>query len=227
MITLESVSKSYQSGDGPPLEILRECEWKIGRGEAVAVVGPSGSGKSTLLHLLAGTDQADAGKVTVCEQQPSSLNAEAAAAFRRETVGIVFQAHHLLPQLTALENVLLPTLAAGACKGTAAEAARGRAIELLKRVGLGERLEHLPSRLSGGERQRVAVARAWMLKPAVLLADEPTGALDAKNATALTQLLRDFQRAEGTTLIVVTHAESVAEKMDAIWRLAAGKLLLQ
>ena len=223
MIELDEVCKTYPSGENDRLEVLRNCSWSLKAGATASVVGPSGSGKSTLLHLLGGLDQPDAGTIKVGEVDPTQLKEKDAAAFRRDTVGFIFQAHHLLPQLTALENVLLPTLAGMEKRDLAQDEARAH--ELLKRVGLAERASHEPGRLSGGERQRVAVARALMLEPKVLLADEPTGALDGRTARALADLLFEISAGNATTLVVVTHDLTLAGSAQRIFRLQDGQLV--
>lgn len=223
MIQLDAVRKSYPSGENDRLEVLRDCSWALESGAHASVVGPSGSGKSTLLHLLGGLDKPDEGRIQVADVEPGQLNEQAAAAFRRETVGFIFQAHHLLPQLTALENVLLPSLA-GETKRNATHD-QDRALELLKRAGLADRANHEPGRLSGGERQRVAVARALMLEPKVLLADEPTGALDGRTARALADWLFEISEANATTLVVVTHDLSLAASAQKQFQLQEGQLI--
>jgi lipoprotein-releasing system ATP-binding protein len=185
----------------------------------LAVTGPSGSGKTTLLQLIGAMDRPDAGEVRVNGRELGGLDEAARAAFRNREVGFVFQAHHLLPQLTALENVLVPAWA-----GTVTAEVSERARHLLARVGLAERMEHFPGQLSGGERQRVALARALVLSPCLLLADEPTGALDRANALALIDLLLELNREERATLMMVTHAEACAERMGRRVALVDGKL---
>jgi lipoprotein-releasing system ATP-binding protein len=185
----------------------------------LAVTGPSGSGKTTLLQLIGAMDRPDRGEVRINGREMGGMDEQARARFRNRELGFIFQAHHLLPQLTALENVLVPAW------GSAPQAERSeRAVQLLKRVGLGERLTHFPGQLSGGERQRVAVARALVLSPCLVLADEPTGALDQTAARALVDLLLELNGEEKTTLIVVTHAEACAERMGRRVSLNDGKL---
>lgn len=188
-------------------EVLRGVELDVKAGESVAIVGPSGSGKTTLLQLLGALDVPDAGTITIAGQELTALNEKDRSALRNHQFGFVFQLHHLLPQLTVLENVLVPVWATGD-----AQIRTDRACDLLERVGLNDRLGHRPGQLSGGERQRVALVRALILKPALLLADEPTGSLDHTGAAALGDLLLDLNRDEGVTLITVTHARELAAR---------------
>lgn len=223
MLRLEGLSKQYPSTEGAaPLYILKEVTLDIARGEAVAIIGPSGSGKSTLLNVLGTLDKPSSGKVTFDGRDVTQLDELALAALRNREIGFIFQSHHLLPQCTVLENVLVPTLAEGSQRGS--EVAE-RAKRLLKRVGLAERLNHQPGQLSGGERQRVAVVRALINQPKLVLADEPTGALDRASADNLAQLLVELNKEEGVTLIVVTHAPDLAKKMQRILELQDGKLV--
>lgn len=219
---LEGLCKQYPSAEGAaPLYILKEVTLDIAQGEAVAIIGPSGSGKSTLLNVLGTLDKPTTGKVTFAGRDLSQLDEQALAALRNREIGFIFQSHHLLPQCTVLENVLVPTLAAGSERGPDKV---DRAKRLLERVGLGQRLSHQPGQLSGGERQRVAVVRALINKPKLVLADEPTGALDRASADNLAQLLVELNKEEGVTLIVVTHAPDLAKKMQRILELQDGKL---
>jgi len=188
-------------------------------GEAVAVVGASGSGKSTLLALLAGLDTPTAGSVLLDGADLFALDEDARAVLRGRTVGFVFQSFQLLPSLTALENVMLPLELAGR------DDAEAEAREILARVGLGERLQHYPKHLSGGEQQRVALARAFVVRPKLLLADEPTGSLDAESGEAVIALLFELNRASGTTLVLVTHDEQLARRCQRVVRLAAGRIV--
>jgi len=224
LLKLEGVSKDYVSGDGaPPLRVLREVRLEVRAGDTVAVVGPSGSGKSTLLNIIGTLDRSDAGRVLFEGKEISAFDAERLAVFRNTRIGFVFQAHHLLPQCTAFENVLVPSLARD--DKAARQAAVERARRLLDRVGLGGRLNHFPGQLSGGERQRVAVVRALVNAPALLLADEPTGALDRASADALGQLLVELNREERLAMIVATHAPALADRMGRILRLEEGRLV--
>ena len=201
------------------LVILREIELDVTRGEAVAVVGASGSGKSTLLAILAGLDTPTSGDVTLDGASLSSLDEDARARLRAMNVGFVFQSFQLLASLTALENVMLPLELASDAD------AEARARGILKRVGLGERLHHYPRHLSGGEQQRVALARAFVVQPKLLLADEPTGSLDADSGAEVITLLFEMNREYGTTLVLVTHDEGLAKRCSRIVRLSAGRIV--
>lgn len=204
-LLVRDLSKEYAARSGP-LPILRGVDLELARGEALAVMGPSGSGKSTLLHILGTLDRPSAGSVTLDGTDPFGLTEAELAAFRNRRIGFVFQDHHLLPQCSVLENVLVPTLVSEVKAAETEAYARA----LLDRVGLAGRLDHRPAELSGGERQRVAVARALVLKPTLLLADEPTGNLDRKTAQAVGELLLDLHRQENTVLVVVTHSGDLA-----------------
>ena len=213
-----NVSKTYESAAGP-LPVLRDVTFTLQPGEAAAVMGPSGSGKSSLLYILGGLEAPTGGTVSVGDQNPYTLAAEALAAFRNRTVGFVFQDHCLLPQCTVLENVLIPTLV-GDADANAAQRARA----LLDHVGLGARLDHRPAALSGGEKQRVAIARALIREPQVVLCDEPTGNLDADAAERVADLLLDLHRRQKTVLLVVTHSETLAQRFERVWRIEHGTL---
>jgi len=221
LLQLENISREFPSAEnGEPLRVLRELSLGIGRGESIAIVGPSGCGKSTLLNIIGTLDQPTTGKVTLDGQDLSTLDGNALAALRNREMGFIFQSHHLLPQCTVMENVLVPTLAHG--QATAADEERGR--RLLERVDLGDRLAHRPGQLSGGERQRVAVVRALINQPKLLLADEPTGALDQATADKLGQLLVDFNQEENVTLITGTHSADLANRMARTLELLDGQL---
>jgi len=207
-----------KSGDRD-LVILRDIDLAVMPGEAVAIVGASGSGKSTLLALLAGLDTPTAGSVLLDGADLFALDEDARAELRGRAVGFVFQSFQLLPSLTALENVMLPLELAGR------EDAEAGAREILARVGLGERLHHYPKHLSGGEQQRVALARAFVVRPKLLLADEPTGSLDAEAGEAVIALLFQLNREAGTTLVMVTHDELLAQRCSRVVRLAAGRVV--
>ncbi|MFM7101400.1 MAG: ABC transporter ATP-binding protein [Verrucomicrobiota bacterium] len=223
LLELRAVSKSYPSNEGaPPVPVLREASLAIARGESVAIVGPSGSGKTTLLNLLGALDLPDAGEIWLDGQPLHGRPESELARLRNQSIGFVFQSHHLLPHCTVLENVLLPTLASGG-RVPAATEARGR--ELLARVGLAGRLDHLPGRLSGGERQRVAVVRALINQPALLLGDEPTGALDHASAANLADLLTGLNREQGLTLVVVTHSLELAGRLQRVVEVREGRLV--
>jgi lipoprotein-releasing system ATP-binding protein len=218
-VSVAGLNKTYMGGSHP-IHVLRDLDLEVVQGEMVAIIGASGVGKSTLLHLLGGLDRSDAGAISVSNVELSSLSDTALVEFRNRHVGFVFQFHHLLPEFDAAENVEMPMRIARLPK----DAARARATELLSRVGLGERLEHRPGMLSGGEQQRVAVARALVMKPALLLADEPTGDLDENTADALHQLLRQMHAEHGLTSIIATHNPRLAAACDRVLRLEQGKL---
>lgn len=219
-IAVKNLTKQFPTPTGS-LKILDGIDVQIQPGHNLAVVGPSGSGKSTFLHILGTLDQPSSGEVSILDQDPSSLTEHQLAEFRNRNIGFVFQDHHLLPQLTARENVVIPAIA----QGKANPSHRDRAAELLDSVGLKDRIDHRPAQLSGGERQRVAVARALMNQPAILLADEPTGSLDQINAEAIGQLLLDLQRQYEVTLVCVTHNDDLAKRFDQTFRLEQGKFV--
>jgi len=218
-LLVENVTKEFPTR-AEPLVVLRGVSLELTSGENVAIVGPSGSGKSTLLSVVGTLDAPTSGRVTLDGEDPAGLAEPALARFRSRNIGFVFQDHHLLPQCSVLENVLVPTIAAGP---TRPETHR-RAVELLDRVGLTDRLEHRPAELSGGERQRVALARALVNRPALVLADEPTGNLDRTTAERVGQLLLDLQQAEAMMLIVVTHSTRLAARMSRTLELDEGRL---
>jgi putative ABC transport system ATP-binding protein len=201
------------------LTILDDVSLVVGAGESIAVVGASGAGKSTLLALLAGLDEPTAGAVWLEGTELSALDEDGRAEARARHVGFVFQSFHLIPSLTALENVMLPLELAGRAD------ARAAAREVLKQVGLESRLGHYPRQLSGGEQQRVAIARAFVTKPSVLFADEPTGNLDSTTGARVIQLLFDLNRATGTTLVLVTHDRAIAERCNRVIEMDAGRLV--
>ena len=215
LVRVAGLNKFYTGGSAR-LHVLRDLALDVAEGEMVAVVGASGVGKSTLLHVLGGLDRADSGVVDVSGRTLTNLNDAALVAFRNRQVGF----HHLLPEFTALENVEMPMRIAGLPLGDA----RSRATELLSRVGLSERLEHRPSMLSGGEQQRVAVARALVMRPALLLADEPTGDLDEPTAESLHTLLRQMHAEHGLTSVIATHNPKLALACDRVLRLEGGQL---
>ena len=203
--------------------VLNDISLDLTRGESLAIVGPSGSGKSTLLQIIGTLDQPTSGSVSLNGQDLSVLDDQQLADVRNRQIGFVFQSHYLLPQCTVLENVLVPTLATD--EASVRNGASERAERLLKRVGLGERMSHRPGELSGGERQRVAVVRALINQPPLLLADEPTGSLDQTSARDLGQLLLELNREEGVSLIVVTHARELAQRMTRVLELKEGHLV--
>ena len=214
-----SIVKQYAVG-GNTLNVLRDLDLTVEAGEMVAIMGASGVGKSTLLHILGGLDRVNTGTVTVASTNLTELPDADIVAFRNRNVGFVFQFHHLLPEFSAIENVEMPMRIAR----IAVAEARPRATELLERVGLGERTSHRPGMLSGGEQQRVAVARALIMRPALLLADEPTGDLDERTAESLHVLLREMHRAYGLTSVIATHNPRLAEACDRVLRLEGGRL---
>ena len=216
-LTAQGLVKSYPQGRSR-LEVLRGVDLTVVSGERVAVVGRSGSGKSTLLHLLAGLSDPDEGVVTVQGQQLTGASAAARARIRNASMGFVYQFHHLLPEFTAAENVAMPLLVGG----TAPAQALDRAQALLKQVGVVDRDTHRPHQLSGGERQRVAVARALAARPAVVLADEPTGSLDAANAEGVLEVMAGASATDNAALVVVTHDAAIAERMDRVVMLVDG-----
>ena len=219
-LSASGIVKTY-AVSGRTLTVLRDLHLDVDAGEMVAIVGASGVGKSTLLHLLGGLDRADAGAIAINGTNLSSLRDAELVAFRNRRVGFVFQFHHLLPEFSALENAEMPMRIA---RTTLAEA-RPRAEDLLRRVGLGDRLTHRPGMLSGGEQQRVAVARALVMRPALLLADEPTGDLDETTAGTLHELLREMHHDFGLTSIIATHNPRLAAQCDRRLRLQEGRLL--
>lgn len=223
VLKLANVSKLYDEVDrGQPVAVLNQVSLEVETGQSVAIVGPSGSGKSTLLNIIGTLDRPTQGQVLLDGEDISRLDDVQLASVRNRRIGFVFQAHHLLPQCSVFENVLVPTLPLkDAAERNAAEE---RARKLLDRVGLGSRLSHRPGQLSGGERQRVAVVRALVNGPKLLLADEPTGALDRVNAEDLGRLLVELNREDGVTLIVVTHALDLAMQLQKILELRDGKL---
>jgi lipoprotein-releasing system ATP-binding protein len=213
------IVKRYAVG-GNDLNVLRDLDLTVEAGEMVAIMGASGVGKSTLLHILGGLDRANEGEVTVASTNLTALPDADVVAFRNRHVGFVFQFHHLLPEFSAVENVEMPMRIAR----IRIVEARPRAEELLQRVGLGERTTHRPGMLSGGEQQRVAVARALIMRPALLLADEPTGDLDEHTAESLHRLLREMHAAYGLTSVIATHNPRLAEACDRVLRLEGGRL---
>jgi lipoprotein-releasing system ATP-binding protein len=218
-ILVSGLVKHY-SDAGRVVRVLDGVDLEVGAGEKIAIVGESGVGKSTLLHLLGALDQPTAGTIHYGEAELSSLSGRSLAQLRNREIGFVFQFHHLMADLSALENVMMPGLIAG----QSWERAGGEARAILERVGLAERLEHKPGELSGGEQQRVSVARAAVLSPRVILGDEPTGNLDPATAEEVQRLLIDLNRERGVSLVVVTHNPTLAQAMDRVLRLHDGKL---
>ena len=219
VLTARGVCRSFREG-ATTLQVLTGVELGVARGERLAIIGASGSGKTTLLQILGGLDQPNAGVVEVAGRDIHALSESERSALRNRTIGFVYQFHHLLPEFSALENVAMPLLVRRERTSTAV----GRARDLLTRVGLAERLNHRPHQLSGGERQRTAVARALVTSPALVLADEPTGNLDGRNAEQLFALMLELNREFGTSLVVVTHDGRLAARMDRVLELSAGSL---
>lgn len=217
-LVVEKIYKEYPTR-GAPLAVLSGISLTLSQGEGLAVLGPSGCGKSTLLHILGTLERPTSGTVQLNGQDPFRLSEPALAEFRNARIGFIFQDHHLMPQCSVLENTLLPAIAGGSA--TNQQIARAR--DLLERVGLGPRLEHRPAELSGGERQRCAIARALLMKPTLLLADEPTGNLDRTTAAEVGRLLFDMQREERTILVIVTHSLELARGLDRRMELDAGQ----
>jgi len=227
LLSLSNVTKQYESPDrAAPISILNGVDLKVDAAESVAIIGPSGSGKSTLLQIIGTLDRPTAGEVILAGQDLNRLNEDQLAAVRNQQIGFVFQFHYLLPQCSVLENVLVPTLASrGSASAHGSEKPEDRANRLLKRVGLDRRLSHRPGQLSGGERQRVAVVRALINRPQLLLADEPTGSLDHASAQQLAELLAELNAEEKVTMILVTHALELARRMKQVFELRDGRLL--
>ena len=219
-LVVSNLAKSFR-GSTQPLSVLQDVSLELSAGDSVAIVGPSGSGKSTLLQILGTLDQPDTGTVSINGVNPFELNENALAQFRNQNIGFVFQDHHLLPQLSVLENVLVPALALG--KTSTDQVARAH--ELIKSVGLADRHNHLPGELSGGERERVAIARSLLMNPSLILADEPTGNLDRSTAETISTLLLELQQASGAILIAVTHSDALASAMKQRKELLDGQLV--
>ena len=218
ILNIHNLGKSYTSGS-KELTVLQDISFNIEEGETFSIVGPSGSGKTTLLGLCAGLDQTDTGSIALCGTDLGSLNEDERAQLRNKHVGFIFQDFQLLPTLTALENVAVPLELRGD------KSATKRAVELLGKVGLADRIHHYPSQLSGGEQQRVALARAFCNKPSILFADEPTGNLDVETGEKVVQLLFELNKELGTTLVIVTHDLELAQKTQRILRLKGGRIM--
>ncbi len=222
MLEAEGITKRFRVGD-TDLDVLKGIDFRVGDGEIVGLTGPSGAGKSTLLQILGGLDAADSGIVQVAGQNLADLSEDELAAFRNRHIGFVFQFHHLLPEFTALENVMMPLLIRGERHESAAEPAE----RLLSQIGLSERLQHLPSELSGGEGQRVAVARALVTEPTVVLADEPSGNLDVDRSLELYDLIRTLSQKFGSSFVVATHDPTLSDRVDRIVQMADGLIVGQ
>jgi lipoprotein-releasing system ATP-binding protein len=219
VLAARAVNRSFREGSST-LEVLRGVELSVAAGERMAIIGASGSGKTTLLQILGGLDRPDSGTVQVLEQDIHALSESERGALRNRAIGFVYQFHHLLPEFSALENVAMPLLV----RRERTPVAMARARDMLTRVGLAERLTHRPSQLSGGERQRTAVARALVSSPSIVLADEPTGNLDGRNAEQVFELMLELNRELQTSLVVVTHDPRLAARMDRVLELNAGAL---
>ena len=220
VLTLEEVHKHYESTDRDPVLVLKGISLTVNGGDSIAIIGPSGSGKSTLLNILGSLDSPTKGSIQLDGQELAHLSEQDLASIRNKKIGFIFQSHHLLPQCSVLENVLVPTLAENG-KTPAEAVERGR--QLIDRVGLGHRLTHRPAQLSGGECQRVAVVRALINQPSIILADEPTGALDQATADSLAELLVELNSDDQVTLIVVTHSTELASRMSTSHHLKDGR----
>lgn len=220
LLTASEVRKNYQIGKRQ-IEVLKGVSLNVRRGEFVALQGASGAGKSTLLHLLGGLDKADAGRIHFEELELTKMSGGSLSSLRGQRMGFIFQSYHLLPELDALENVCAPAR----LQGRPVDWCRDRGTALLNRVGLSHRLDHRPPELSGGEQQRVAIARALMNHPTLLLADEPTGNLDSNTGVEIMDLLRELQKEEGTTMVIATHDERVAERAERVVRLIDGQIV--
>ena len=219
LIRLEGIQKVFDR-DGAKLDVLRSIDLKIERGEMAAIVGPSGAGKSTLLHLMGTLDLPTAGTIHYQGREVTGLPANELARFRNDHIGFVFQFHHLLPDFDALENVMMP----GFIRGEARRALEPRARELLEAIGLAERMNHRPSELSGGEQQRVALARALIMRPAVILADEPTGNLDSVTSERMNDLFFEINERFETTFVIVTHSRELAARLPRVIRMRDGEI---
>ena len=221
MLSVRSVNKQYETSRGA-LSVLTDITFSLSRGDAVSIMGPSGSGKSTLLYILGALEPPTTGSVSLDGEDPFSFDDQALAIFRNQKIGFVFQDHCLLPQCSVLENVLIPTLVKGSDDSGDSDLERAR--QLIDQVGLAERIDHLPSELSGGERQRVAVARALIRNPVLLLCDEPTGNLDGNTSEAVGSLLLDLHRRLETILVVVTHSTELGERFQSRFEMNHGRL---
>ena len=223
LLELKNIGKKYDTPSGKePVTVLNNISLQVEQGEAIAVAGPSGSGKSTLLNIMGALDKPTSGSVILDGENLAEMNENELAHIRNTEIGFIFQLHHLLPQCTVLENVLIPTIPQS--KKKSSDELRSRAKKILEKVGLENHFDYFPAQLSGGEQQRVAVVRALINRPKLILADEPTGSLDQTSATILGQILIDLNRVENVTLIVVTHSLDLARMMDTVYNLQNGKL---
>ncbi len=222
VISCQNLSKVYQDGQNQ-VEVLKGVDLSLNQGDMLAIVGSSGSGKSTLLHILGTLDTATSGSAKIKNQDVAKLSRTEQAAFRNKNLGFIYQFHHLLMEFSAVENVAMPLL----IKGLNAKEAKEQALQMLDKVGLAHRSEHKPSALSGGERQRVAIARALVTKPALVLADEPTGNLDKQNAIKIYDLINELNKSLNTSFVVVTHDLELADKLGKIAYLDDGKLAIK
>lgn len=221
IISAQNIHKSYTNKLGKVTrEVLKDLNFEVNHGEKIALTGPSGSGKTTLLNLLAGFDNPDSGEISVLNKKLSLMNTAEILSYRNKTIGFVFQFHHLLPQCTLLENILLPTLPDKSDRVSKYD----RALELIEYMGISEQKNNKPGELSGGECQRAAVARALINKPKILLADEPTGSLDEKNANSLIELLCNINSEMNITLVIASHSNEIARKMDKVYKIDQGQL---
>lgn len=221
VLECQNVGKIYHDGTSE-VEVLKQIDFSISAGARVAIIGPSGSGKSTLLHLLGGLDKPTSGQIAIKGQNWQNLNEKQRCKLRNQELGFIYQFHHLLPEFTALENVAMPLLLAG----MAVPEAKDSSAKILDAVGLSARIGHKPAQLSGGERQRVAIARALVHKPGCVLADEPTGNLDQATAAKVFALMLELNQKLGTALIVVTHDQKIADRMDSVMTLEQGAILI-
>ena len=220
ILDVKGLTKSYPDTSNGELTVLSSIDLTLNQGASAAIVGPSGCGKTTLLNVIGTLDTPTTGTIHLAGKDVTTLNEKQRAGVRAKQIGFVFQEHHLLPQCTALENALIPTLA----KGVDRKGSEQRAADLLERVGLADRLQHRPDALSGGQRQRVSIVRALINRPALLLVDEPTGALDSQTADQIIDLLIELNQAEQTTMLMVTHATGLAKRLDRTLRLEQGQL---
>ncbi len=220
ILEARDITKTYNGRDGNPLTVLDNTSIAIEKGSIVTIVGASGCGKSTLLHILGGLDRPDSGTVLWQEESIYNMGKEVLAKFRNKNLGFVFQFHHLLPEFTAIENIMMPALIGNATEQEAKE----KALILLRDFGIADRAEHRPTQLSGGEQQRVAMARALINDPDLILADEPTGNLDERNTEILLDLLYDIRRKKDVSILLITHEKNIAERSDLVYELSHGKL---